>query len=118
MAKTVISENMTLLRKSNGYSQKDVGDMLGVSKQAISMYERGERKPEAELLGRLADIYGVDINVIYGRRAEDMPRPVPEDIIIYHRNGRTVRKQFSKEQMKMLLAMIEAVPEEKEDEEK
>ena len=38
-----------------------------------------------------------------------------EDVIIYHRDGKTVRKQFTKEQMDMLLAMINAIPEKPKD---
>ena len=36
-----------------------------------------------------------------------------ENVIIYHRDGKTVKKHFSKEQMKILLHMIDAIPESK-----
>lgn len=34
-----------------------------------------------------------------------------EDVIMYHRDGKTVRKKMTKEQIKMLAAMIDALPE-------
>ena len=38
-----------------------------------------------------------------------------EDVIIYHRDGKTVKKQFTKEQMDLLLTMINAIPEKPKD---
>ena len=38
-----------------------------------------------------------------------------EDVIIYHRNGKTVKREFTKEQMDMLISMIEAIPEKPKD---
>ncbi len=33
-----------------------------------------------------------------------------EDVIIFHRNGKTQRRKFTKDQMAMLMAMIDAIP--------
>lgn len=63
-------------RLSRELSQNDLGQMIGVSKQAISMYERGEREPSMDILNRMADIFGVDINVLYGRDARPVMVPV------------------------------------------
>lgn len=63
----LIKETIKQLRVKEGYSQKDLGDILGVTKQAISMYERGDRTPDAEMLVKLADVFNVDLNVILGR---------------------------------------------------
>lgn len=39
----------------------------------------------------------------------------PENVIIYHRDGKTVTRKFTKEQMDMLTSMIEAIPEKTKD---
>jgi transcriptional regulator with XRE-family HTH domain len=116
MGKTQIAKSISLLRKCYGYSQREIGELTGVTKQAISMYERGERTPEPEFLEKLADIYKVDINVIYGRKQSVYTEEIPEDIIIYHRDGVTMKKHFTKEQMNLLLTMIDAIPGAKETE--
>ena len=45
------------MRKDAGLSQQELGDRLGISKSAVSMYERGERTPDLELLERIADFF-------------------------------------------------------------
>lgn len=62
----MINEMMKKLRIERGYSQKELGDLLGVSKQAISMYERGERKPDIDMLYRLSQIFSCDMYALCG----------------------------------------------------
>lgn len=38
-----------------------------------------------------------------------------ENVIIYHRDGKNVKREFTKEQMDMLVSMIEAIPEKPKD---
>ena len=52
--------------------------------------------------------------------SESEKKPTPkdellEDVIIYHRDGQTVKREFTKEQMDMLVKMIEALPEKPKD---
>lgn len=37
--------------------------------------------------------------------------PVEEDVVIFHRDGKTQKKKLSKDQMAMLIAMVDALPE-------
>ena len=62
------SEKLRALRRQRGMTQADVAEQLGISKSAISMYEQGNREPELELLERIADLFGVSVNVMLGRR--------------------------------------------------
>ncbi|MDD5852588.1 MAG: helix-turn-helix transcriptional regulator [Lachnospiraceae bacterium] len=54
------------MRKDAGLSQQELGDRLGISKSAVSMYERGERTPDLELLERIADFFDVDLTYMVG----------------------------------------------------
>ena len=38
-----------------------------------------------------------------------------ENVIIFHRNGKTQKKKFTKEQMAMFIAMVDAIPDTDED---
>ena len=40
-------------------------------------------------------------------QAED---DIEEDVIIYHRNGKTVKKRMSKSQLDLLTSMLDAIP--------
>jgi repressor LexA len=54
------------LRKAAGFTQGELATKMGISKSAISMYERGEREPDFETLEAFADIFNVDMNYLTG----------------------------------------------------
>ncbi len=47
------------LRKNKGYTQEEVAERLGVSRQAIAKWEKGETIPDIESCITMADMYGV-----------------------------------------------------------
>lgn len=57
--KIMIQENLTYLRKSAKYSQEDVAEKIGVSRQAIAKWESGETLPDIINCIALADLYDV-----------------------------------------------------------
>lgn len=69
-------EQIKRLRITYRMTQSEFAKRLGVSPSAAAMYERGEREPSIETLNRMADIFGVDINVLYGRDARPVMIPV------------------------------------------
>ncbi len=60
--------NLKRLRELAGYTQEELSIKVGVSKSAISMYERGERFPDEKTLEALADIFNVDMNMLLGKQ--------------------------------------------------
>jgi transcriptional regulator with XRE-family HTH domain len=56
-----------LLRLEKNLSQQDLADRLKISKSSVSMYERGEREPDFEMLENIADLFNVDIDFLLGR---------------------------------------------------
>lgn len=46
------------LRISNGLNQGDVAKQVGITRQAISLYERGEREPEYSTTSEILKYYG------------------------------------------------------------
>ena len=42
------AENLTELRKYHNFSQEELAEMIGVSRQTLSKYETGESLPDIE----------------------------------------------------------------------
>lgn len=59
------------LRKEHGYSQEELADKLGVSRQAISKWERGEASPDTDNLIELAKIYNMSLDELIGLKASE-----------------------------------------------
>ena len=57
-----IANRLVELRKQHGYSQEDLADKLGVSRQAVSKWERVEASPDTDNLIALAKLYGVSVD--------------------------------------------------------
>ena len=53
-----LSEHIASLRKERGLTQEQLGQLVGVSAQAVSKWEKGGA-PDVELLPTLADRLGV-----------------------------------------------------------
>lgn len=50
------------LRKANGYSQDVLAEKLGISRQAVSKWERAESSPSVDNLVDLARLYGITVD--------------------------------------------------------
>ena len=58
----MFKENISMLRSVNGYSQEEVAEKIGVSRQAYAKWEKGETVPDVERCQKLAELYGVTID--------------------------------------------------------
>jgi len=61
-----IAENLKSLRKVKGFTQEEVAEILGVSPQSVSKWERGDTYPDITLLPTLANFYKVSVDQIIG----------------------------------------------------
>lgn len=56
--------NLKMYRKQNGFTQEQVAERLGVSRQAVAKWEKGESLPDIESVITLADMYGVAVDFL------------------------------------------------------
>ena len=61
-----IAENLKALRKEKGLTQEEAAEMLNVSPQSVSKWERGDTMPDITLLPALANLYKVSIDALIG----------------------------------------------------
>lgn len=61
--------NLKILRKRKGVTQKDVAEYIGVTTSAYGQYETGVRQPNTDILSKLSDYFCVSIDVILGRES-------------------------------------------------
>lgn len=54
------------LREKKDVSQSQLADAIGVSRQAISLYERGDREPKLKTWQKMADYFGVSVGYLQG----------------------------------------------------
>ena len=62
MQKNNIARNLSILRQSHKYSQEEVAEQIGVSRQAVAKWETGETIPDILNCDALAHFYDVELN--------------------------------------------------------
>ncbi|MBQ3859515.1 MAG: helix-turn-helix transcriptional regulator, partial [Clostridia bacterium] len=80
--RNIIGQRIAELRKSKGLTQAELADLLGVTHQAVSQWERSETLPDILTLPKIAEIFNENINVLLGleEAAEDAePVTIPEE---------------------------------------
>lgn len=60
------AQKLAKARKDAGYTQRQVAEILTLSKSTIASYEIGRTEPDIETLGRLADFYEVSTDWLIG----------------------------------------------------
>lgn len=60
-------ENIRNLRLDNGYTQKQIAEMLGISQNTYSQYEIGVLNYPVDVVIKLADFYGTTTDYLLGR---------------------------------------------------
>lgn len=74
-----IANRLVELRKSHGLSQEALAEQLGISRQAVSKWERAEASPDTENLMTLCSLYGVTMDsILYPDRKPEEPKVEPK----------------------------------------
>ncbi len=65
-----IGKNIAELRKSKGMTQEALGSVIGVSPQTVSKWENDTNMPDITLLPVIADVFGVTVDELFGRKTK------------------------------------------------
>ena len=63
--------NLSKLRKEKGINQTDLGRLVGVSRQTISLIERGDYNPSVMVALSLAKVFDVSVEDIFTLEEDD-----------------------------------------------
>lgn len=60
----MLGEKIAALRREQKLRQEDLSQLLGVSRQTISNYEKGVRDPDSEMLIKIAKFFNVSTDYL------------------------------------------------------
>jgi transcriptional regulator with XRE-family HTH domain len=93
-----IGKRILNYRKENNMTQMELADMIGISYQAVSSWERGNSMPDIEKIPKLADLFHVSIDELIGES-----RVIKT---VLNNSDGEVAKNFSEEELKEVLPII------------
>lgn len=77
----MLKDNLVMLRNIHGWSQEQIAEKIGISRQAYAKWESGATVPDIEKCSLLAKVYGVSVDsLIRDGRVEGVGTlpPAPE----------------------------------------
>lgn len=69
---SILATSIYELRKNLGFTQEFLAAKLGITPQSISRWENGQSRPDVDMLPKLATIFGVTIDGLFGYHAENL----------------------------------------------
>lgn len=58
----MLKDNLLMLRNAHGFSQEEIAEKAGISRQAYAKWESGATIPDVEKCSLLAEVYGTTID--------------------------------------------------------
>ncbi len=78
-----VHNRIALLRAEQGVTRRELADALGVHYQTVGYLERGEYNPSLHLALRIAEFFGLPVEVVFSTRPfpriSDVTRPARAD---------------------------------------
>ena len=68
--KSIVAQNIYYLRTQNSMTQFELGEKLNYSDKAISKWERGDSIPDAYVLKKMSELFGVTVDYILSEHTE------------------------------------------------
>lgn len=89
-----LAQNLRYLREQKGLSQRECAEIFGLSGSAVAMWEQDQRKPDIEMIVRLAEYFDVSLDELV---LKDLKPPIP----LYALNLRYLREKQELTQQNM-----------------
>ena len=73
----MLKDNLLVLRNIHGFSQEELAERIGISRQAYAKWESGATVPDIEKCARLAEVYGTTIDSLIRTENEEGMGMIP-----------------------------------------
>ena len=73
----MLKDNLVMLRNLHGYSQEEISEKIGISRQAYAKWETGATVPDIEKCKLLAEVYGTSIDNLLKTETLDGKEQLP-----------------------------------------
>lgn len=83
----ILGEKITLLRKKNNYSQEDLANELGISRQSVSKWESGNSIPDLDKIVKMSSLFGVSTDYLLKDELEEETPSETDEMV---EDGRSV----------------------------
>ncbi len=67
------------LREEKALTQKELAALIGNVQRNISNWENGSNEPDCESIVKLADVFGVSLDELFGRETASIPSGLDEE---------------------------------------
>lgn len=88
----ILGEKLSKLRKENNYTQEQLADVLGISRQAISKWESNITYPETDKLIRMSELFNCTLDYLLKDTEEADGKNRSNDEILFFRKYLRERK--------------------------
>ena len=94
----IFAEKLMELRRQKGWSQEELGERLGVTRQTVSKWELGSTTPEMEKLAAMGELFGISLDeLVRGGESYTVTGDVTEQKVIVVKRTRFVNGEFKSE---------------------
>jgi transcriptional regulator with XRE-family HTH domain len=62
-----VGENVRSWRERRSYGQTELAKLVGMSPEGLFRIEKGQRQPRPATLRKIADVLGIDVEVLNGK---------------------------------------------------
>ena len=102
-----IAENLKRLRREKSMTQEEVSEILNVSPQSVSKWERGETYPDITLLPTLAILYETSVDALIGM---DKITDAQSKNVVYTKVHEYLRQRENERAMAILAETLKTFP--------
>ena len=68
----ILAEKIMMLRKKTGWSQEELADQLGISRQSVSKWESGASIPDLDKIIKMSSLFGVSTDYLLKDEMEEI----------------------------------------------
>lgn len=87
-----LGHKLSKLRRENNYTQEQLADLLGVSRQAVSKWESDAAYPETDKLIRVSRLFDCSLDYLLKDEVETDRKTLPGDAVVLFRKRLRERK--------------------------